>query len=76
MVRRHCWEALRDLPVAFAVDADRCASDLGSSLAREPENVEPERIEPSCVPFRGGVTARRYQSGPILLGQTSVSLPT
>ena len=52
MVRRHCWEALRDLPVAFAVDADRCASDLGSSLAREPENVEPEGIEPSCVPFR------------------------
>jgi hypothetical protein len=47
-----CWEALRDPPVAFAVDADHCASDLGSSLAREPENADLEGIEPSSVPFR------------------------
>ena len=53
--------------VAFAVDAGRCASDLGSSLAREPENVAPEGIEPSSVPFRMRFTACRRQSGPSCL---------
>jgi hypothetical protein len=49
----HTRKALRDLLlVAFAVDADRCASVLGSLLAHKSPIVEPAGAAPASPPVR------------------------